>query len=1078
MANDRTLNYAQIARALLLSPDLDSATAQEHLTSLGFSDPARADRLLQDLAQEPPIRERFAQVAPYLLEFLRNCSHPDMALSNLHRLLNTGLDPLGTYHFWSDYPVALERLIILLSDSQLLADILIRDPGLLDLIYDPEALLEPKTRAQMTAELTQRLQAFRTTQAQRNALRRYKRQEFLRIAARDLLAYADLATATRELSDLAEALLQVALSFARAHLEAQYGPPRPGEKGESSPPQFAIIGMGKLGGRELNYNSDIDVLFVYHGDGQTHPPQADQQPLSNREFFERLARRLLSDIGDLTEEGRAFRVDARLRPEGSSGPLVRSLDGYLSYYEAWGEPWETQALLKARFVAGDPELGRRFEALAETIAYGQQLDLAAITAIRETKRRLEQRAVAEGTEQTDVKQGYGGIRDIEFTVQLLQLVHGLQDPRVRQVSTLEALNALQAAGYLSEEERSTLAQAYIFLRHLEHYLQLQQDVPRFALPDDPAGLTALAKRMGYTDTPHRSAGEQFRRAYEQHSQQVRRLCERLFYHPLPETDPLPIPPHAGGRKGGPPRRRGEEKGARLRLLLDPLVPHEEAAAALENCGFRQPAEARRRLIFLAYGEPPMRLPERIQQVFVHLLPRLLAALSRTPDPDAAIKHFEQFITRAGGRQMFYEFLAQNPPMIDLLCLIGGASEYLSRTLVDHPEYLDLITDPATMERPKYKEELRTELRDRLAPLRTDDLRLADLRHYKRRELFRIGVRDLEGRDSLEDTLAQISDLADVCLEIALNLVTPTPAQRGKKGELPFAVIGLGKLGSRELHYSSDLDLLFVCAPSLPAGKEGVAEDLATRFLKAVTDPLHDGVLYHLDTRLRPFGPSGQLVRTLESYRHYYQIHGEVWERLALTRARFVAGDPELGRQFVTLAHEIAYSSGLSADDLAAIRHLKRRVETERPDLVHPLSSRSRKDKRERVDVKLIPGGIFELEFLVQTLQLKYGAEHPRLRCPNTLAALYALREEKLLPPENADLLIRAYRRLRRLECRLQLVHERSSAAFNLTPDELALVARRLGYAPDDRTAQTFWQECQSLLHSVHAIYTRLIGLEA
>jgi len=1032
------LDLAEVARQLVLAPDLDPAQVRGWLEALGFEEPEGVDRRLQQLAGPPPIREAFAEIAPELLRCLRDCPAPDLALHNLNRFVQRG-DPSAIYHLWKDDPESLAWMVALMSTSQLLADILIRNPEYLAPLLEPAALDHEKGVETMVAELAQRVRPFHTLEAQQNVLRRYKRQEFLRLGARDILGRADLKTITRELSALAEAEIRIALECVERDLQARQGPP-------PTSSAFAIIGMGKLGAQELNYNSDIDILFVYHETGgRSSRGEASA-------YYEQVARGVLQAIGEMTPEGRVFRVDARLRPEGEQGPLVRSLDSYLDYYEAWAEPWESQALLKARPVAGDPDLGRRFQALAQEVAYGRQLDQAAINSIRENKRRLEERAARAGQARTQVKQGYGGIRDVEFTVQLLQLVYGLNDPRVRVANTWEALEALAQAGYLTEPEREQLEQSYLFLRRVEHQLQIQQEVPRQALPEHPAELRALAKRMGYFDGAWTPATERFLDAYRWHTEQVRSLCTQLFFHPLP-AGPAAFSPE-------------------MQLLLDPLVQHEEGAAPLRDQGFRDPVEARRRLIFLAYGEPPMRLPERVQQVFAEILPRLLQGVTATPDPDAAIRNFERFISAVRGREMFYEFLRDQPRLIDLLCRLGGFSEPLSRTLIDHPEYLDLVTDRSVMAEPKGQAVFRRELAQRLAPLLQPELKLADLRRYKRREMFRIGVRDLTHAADLATTLAEISDLAEACLqaalEICLSSLSPPPPPSFR-----FAILGLGKLGGRELHYRSDLDVLFGHAAPQGADESArreayqTAEKLAESVLRAMGERTRHGVVFNLDARLRPFGQEGQLSRTVESYRDYYARQGEAWERLALTRARFVAGDPDLGRELLATLRQAAFQPGLSAADRAEIQRIKRRIERER-----------RHGGPGSIDLKLDPGGILDIEFLVQVLQLEHGREHPEVCIPNTGEALQALGQAGLLAEEEAAFLREAYQRLRQWELRLQLVSEHSSAVLQGDEASLAAAARRLEYPGDSEAekAARLQADYAATLAGVRAAYERIVGI--
>lgn len=991
---------------LFLAPEREPQ-AVARLAEWGFLHPQRADRWLQELAGGPEVREVFLRLAPSLLEHLRESPAPEMALGNLVRFVEVWGERRGLYEFWEEAPWALERSVRLMALSQVFADILVRHPELMDLLADTEQLARRRSLAEMLAEARRSLTAFRSLERQWNALRRFKRREFLRIGARDWLGLANLPEALQELSDLAEACSQAALEVCWAALEEEWGHPL---RSDGRSAEFAIIGMGKFGARELNYNSDIDVMFVYDGEGETRG--GPRPPLSNRLFFERLARLWLEAMGRMTEEGRVFRVDARLRPEGETGPLVRSLDGYINYYEAWAEPWEMQALIKARAVAGSESLRQRFEALAQEVAFRRHLDADALYSLRRMKQQLEEREVAQGLAERQVKQGYGGIRDIEFTVQLLQLVYGVENPRLRVASTLGALEALAQEGILSEEEREVLEQSYLFLRRVEHLLQIQGEVPQQTLPEAPEELERLARRMGYQPREGETAAERFLKAYAWHTGRARRLCEQLFFHPIPEGE-VPLPES-------------------LRRVLDPLLPHGEAATFLQEYGFRQPAEVRRRLIFLAYGEPPMRLPERVQRAFARLLPLLLERARETADPDLAIRHFERFVTALGGREMLYDFLLEQPDIAELLLLIGGASEALSETLIRHPEYLDFITDAAVMAAPKGLETFLEEMGERLGSLRTLEEKGEDLRRYRRREMFRIGVRDLEGRASVTETLQELSDLADASLRSALALL-----REEHGGGLPFAVMALGKWGGREIHYSSDLDVLFVYEARGEHPSEAEARsalELAEALLRVCNTPMREGKLFELDARLRPDGREGPLVRTLPGYLDYYRRRGEIWERMALTRLRWVAGDEELGRRFVEQVQEWVYHRPLSREEVEQLLQIHRRVEREKGPAPEVL------------DVKLSPGGLFDVEFLTQMLLLQHGPGRPEVRSTNTFQALRRLHEAEVLSSEEAEVLLKGYLALRGLELKLQLVTERSFAQLH-TQEEWQRAARRLGH-PD------------------------------
>ncbi len=956
-----------------------------------------------------------------LLAEAANAPDPDGATVNLARLSDE-VGGLTLPRLLAGDPRFAHDALFLLGLGSLPGDALVRDPGLLDILYERSLLDSEKDPNALAREAIAVLRRHQDRERRRAALRRWKRQQFLRIIARDYLLHRPPQTVTREISAVADACVRAALAAAVA--DRGYEPDADGRV-----PGLAVIGLGKWGSRELNYNSDIDLLCVrvpYEG-GLTAEQWA--------EVVTAVAR----DIDEPTSEGRVFRVDFRLRPEGASGALVPTLEACASYYQTHGAAWEAQMLTRARCVGGDWRIGRQFEALAEQVAYGARVGREGIAEIRRNRSRIEQRAELS----RDVKESRGGIRDIEFTVQLLQLVRGVTDPAVRHRNTWHALDTLARAGVLTELERLRLSEAYDFLRRVEHSLQIQPVSPTKLLPENEPALRRLARGLHYRDGRGQTAVERFLEDYRSYTAAAKELCDRLFFNPIPLAD--------------------HDTAEQIRDLLDPHLADDEAARHLADIPFADPAEARRRLVFLAHGEPPMRLPEEIQAVFVQLLPALLTVVQRMPDPDAALLWFQRFVARAGGRELFYRFLLEYPPGIELLCRIGGYSEALAQTIVDHPEYLDRVIDPRfTSEQPS-RDELRSLLTARLAPLRSPALRLDDLRRWRRREVFRIGVQDLLGTLTCEQVTRALTDVAEVCLDALL-----TEGRQAVPGavDLPFAIIGCGKLGGGELHYSSDLDVLFVYQSDDPNALS-VAEKLAQWLSQESERRTRAGALHELDARLRPFGRNSQLSRSVKGYRNYYTAHGQTWERLALSRARAVAGDAEVGLAFEALAREVAFAAPLDDAALHELRQIKGRVETERAD-----------DSAGQLDLKLHAGGIMEIEFLAQILQIRHLP--PEAGRQNTCEALQQLRAAGVLSTEETDTLTRSYRLLRRFEIRLQLVLERSSGLLPLDPEGLAAAAKRLGWSLSEATEkpEQLLADLREWMRAVREIYARRIGLES
>ena len=793
-------------------------------------------------------------------------------------------------------------------------------------------------------------------------LRRAKRLALLEIAARDLAGEIDLEIAGTALADLADGCLAATLEIV--------GPPE----------SFTIIAMGKLGGRELNYCSDIDLMFV-----------AEQSEL---EEATKAATRLLSELGAVAPEGQAYRIDMNLRPEGRSGALVRSLDGYLEYYRRWAHTWEFQALIKARACAGDAELGDRFVEATRALVFPERVTAEGIENLRKMKTRVEEHAQrsarkSRSDETDDVKLGPGGIRDVEFSIQLLQLVHGGTDETVRSTNTLQALASLVDGGYVAEDDGAGLSVDLRWLRNVEHRIQLWQERQVHVLPRDEEARSALAHAMGFRDSPSASAAGRFEEAHARVLTDVRGRFEKLFYRPMVEA------------------------------LADPAtskLSREALQERLQVLGFRDVVRAARTLDGLVSGTT------RRAKLFRVLTPALLRFLSSTPLPDGGLFHFLRLGEALESRADILGALRDNPPGIEFLARVLGSGRLLGEVLIHVPEELAGIADPRGPGGIKDRERLVHEGKASLG-WRDPDHRLDGLRRFKRREMLRIGLSDLSGAD-VADVGRTLSSLADACVEAALDDVM-----------IPFAVIGMGKLGGCELNYASDIDVLFVHEGD-PSEGEVVAESL----LRAIGEVTPEGQAFRMDAALRPEGKSGPLTRTLDSYLEYYKRWSEPWEHLALIKARASAGDEALGQRFVDATRELAFPRRPAKEAVAQIRHLKARMEKERiPRGVEP-----------RRHLKLGPGGLSDVEFAVQMIQLHHGANVPALRVPGTLDALTAARSADLLEDLDGARMDETYRFLMRLRNRMFMMDGRPNDVLPTKTEDLDALGIALGYRQQPR----------------------------
>jgi glutamate-ammonia-ligase adenylyltransferase len=743
---------------------------------------------------------------------------------------------------------------------------------------------------------------------------------------------------------------------------------------------FAVIAMGKWGARELNYASDIDLVLVHD--------IADEDETASRAAALALAAAFVTTLSARAGDGSGLIVDADLRPEGSTGPLSRSLSSYAQYYDRWGESWELQALLKARPVAGDVDLGERFMALVGKVIWEGGLDVDALRNIR----RLKEEAEA-GARPSDIKRSRGGIRDVEFSVQLLQLVHGRLEPELRQPGTLEALQALADFGFIGEEDRDRLDGAYRFLRDLEHRIQLWDLRQTQDLPSDPERKAQLGRSLGMTQDPARQLDE---RLAEVRSV-VRDVHERLYFRPI--LDAL---------VGSPSARLGIE----------------QAALRLEALGFGDVNAARRALEELTSGL------SRRSRAMHQVLPLMLDWLSLTPDPDLGLAQLRIVLANTPDHAALVTLLQVNPLAGERLCRLLGTSRLIGDLIDRIPEFVPRLADERLMGEIRRASEETERLIGLLESRPDPDARIGTIRRMARRRKLRIAARDILDQADTVTTLRSLTDSADAAAAGALYVASggdPTG----------FTVIAMGKWGGGELSYGSDLDVMYLYDEE---SKREWASRIPAGLAKVLSGPSRHGAAYELDAELRPEGRKGPMARSLEGYRRYYEEWAEPWEMLALIKARVAAGDVVVGGMWSEIVERFVWRPHLPPDFIRSIREIKARVEKERipagedPDY----------------HLKLGPGSISDVEFLTQLLQLRHGGQAPRLRVPGTLEALDLLAGEEILQPFEQRALSESYLFCTRVRLRLHLQIGRAVDSLPTRADELGSLAASLGF---DRAAE-------------------------
>ncbi|MEV4943828.1 bifunctional [glutamine synthetase] adenylyltransferase/[glutamine synthetase]-adenylyl-L-tyrosine phosphorylase [Streptomyces zaomyceticus] len=948
----------------------------------GFTDPSRAEQLL-DVPELSALRGDSV-----LLDALGATADPDLALRGLVRLAEA--QPETERQTFTTTLLAAkpfrDRLLGVLGASEALADHLAKHPRDWESLVTYEAAdLHPGV-AEFERGLAEAVDAVSLRVAYRRCL--------LAIAARDVCGTTDVAQAAAELADLATATLRAALAIARTAAPA-----------DAAMCRLAVIAMGKCGGHELNYVSDVDVIFV----GEPAEGADEGKAL---QAATRLASHLMRICSETTVEGTIWPVDANLRPEGRNGPLVRTLSSHLAYYQRWAKTWEFQALLKARAVAGDPELGADYIDAVSPLVWQATERENFVPDVQKMRRRVVDNIPAAQIER-ELKLGPGGLRDVEFAVQLLQLVHGRSDAGLHSGSTLDALAALAGGGYVGRADAAQLDEAYRFLRAMEHRIQLYRLRRTHLVPEDEADLRRLGRSLGLRTDPVAELNKEWKR----HAAVVRRLHEKLFYRPLLDAFAQLAP--------------GE-------IRLSPKA----AGQRLEALGYEDPAAALRHLEALASGVSRKAAIQRT------LLPVLLGWFADSADPDAGLLGFRKVSDALGKTPWYLRLLRDEGAAAENLARVLSAGRLAPDLLLRAPEAVALLGDPEGL-KPRGRDHLEQEVLAAVGRAGDAEQAVAAARGVRRRELFRTAAADLIGSYGTEDSPREPDPgaLVDRVGEAVTDLNAATiagalrAAVRAEWGdELPtrFAVIGMGRFGGRELGYGSDADVLFVHEP-----REGVDEQEAANAANRVVAemrrllqlPTADPPLL-IDADLRPEGKSGPLVRTLKSYAAYYRRWSLVWESQALLRAEPMAGDLDLADRFIELVDPLRYpAEGLGEDAVREIRRLKARMESERlPRGADPT-----------LHAKLGRGGLSDVEWTVQLLQMRHGWAEPGLRTTRTREALRAAHAAGLIPTEEAQTLDEAWVLATRVRNAVMLVRGRPGDTFPSDPRELAAVGRYLGY---------------------------------
>lgn len=952
--------------AQLFAADFDAAAFHFTLHAFGLTDAPRAEKLLRSLAQTPAERDALAPVFDALLENLSRSPDPPRALLNLSNLADRVSDRAAFFARLKNNASAHARLMELLSWSQALADAVVSSAANLDAVFAGGRALSRGELRQMADEC-----------ADLDELRRFRKAQFLRIGLLDLESRTwrdveDFNLVVRQISDLAQVVIERALAMVS----------------DNGCHNFCVLLMGKGGARELNYSSDVDLIFL----------------AENRADSAHIGEKLLRALNEITAAGQLWRADMRLRPEGTKGPLVTPLAYALSYYESYAAAWEWQALIKARAVAGDARLARRFRKFTRAIAWARRADDAHLREVWEMKRRSEKTPA--GSDGRDLKNGPGGIRDTEWVVQQLQMMVGPTYSPARVADTLGAIAVLDEIHVLAPEEARALRDGYLWLRVAEHRLQLWKEQAIRQLPERADEKAALARRLG---CPWRGAAAA-RWLDEENARvraDVRALCERLFWA-------FSVDNHDWESRLPP-----------LALADKPRIER------------------------LASGTTNHPLPAPLSRQIRAVLPGALRGIDRAANPEKALVAFENLCEASGNRLSLLRALDGAPRLSDAIWTILGGSQFMAQTLARFPELLDLTANRELLKNPRSRDDARASCRSYCLAFRD---RAGALRRWRAREFLRIGLRDLVLDASPLEITDEISFLAGACLELATEEVGRT--LRPASYQIEFAVLGMGKLGGVEMHYASDCDVMFVYQS--PDGEEiggneasgnEVGADAATarrwaeELMRFMGERTSDGAGWEVDARLRPHGSSGPLASSPAALREYFENPQRsgfaAWERQALIRARIVAGDVRVGARAMALIRNVTFPRDWNAAWADELRHMKSRIEHELGGDFAPAGARGGVG----FDVKLGRGGLRDIEWSAQWLAMRWGARFLSLQTPGTMRQLEAARDAELISPAEFEQLELAYLWLRRAELRLQIAREGGASAIKRESPDFTIWAR-------------------------------------
>ncbi len=994
---------------LIFAEESTNTELEDVYRRLKFKDIESADRNLQSLAGEADEREILSKFIYQLLLTISDSPDPDKALINWSRFTDAILSKHSFFIELLEDPSIITYLTLIFSSSQFLSDILIRNPEYFDWLIFEGNLRRDKTCEDFQEEASSLMQVFKKRDSARNALCRLKRREILRIALRDLLGITDFKNIVSELTYLADSIITVAVDLCYEEMVRSCGRPiceKEELKGKES--CYSVVALGKLGGYELNFSSDIDLMFIYEDEGETdgiiNGEKHKEKIITNHQFFCKLTERVINLLSEAGKEGVLYRTDIRLRPEGDRGPIARSIDSYRIYYFTQGRIWEKLALLKARCICGDIAFHKSFYELADAFKYSDINPAELITETIKLKEMIDGQLKNSDEYYREVKRGYGGIREIEFICGVFQLLFGGDNRELRCLSTLDTLQKLKKLKKISEIEEDSLRNSYVFLRTVEHRLQVVNELQAHTIPKDRYELRRLAKRMNIDFSNDEEAEHMFMSKYRKVTDDVHNIYQKVLK-----------------------KEKIDNKSYGIEILFDDNAGTNEIFTLLKRYSFVDVESVHRILRSLLFGSRESYVSNIARKSFESVLQNLLEFCSNTPFPDKAITFFEEFVESYKARDYIYQMVEANPKLLELLIRVFGTSDFLSRQMIAHPEIFDMIAEPELLSLTQSIEEKEKALRANLKSFKTLEDKLTYLRKERKLNVILIGINDLLEIINWEEVSNRLSELAKLFVKIVFELTKEKYEKKYGVPESRICLIAMGKLGGNEITYHSDLDIVSVySSDGYTNGAESIDNftyfsKLTSNVVSSLSEMGEEGYIYKVDMRLRPEGKNSPITALVERYYDYYKNKAMLWEYQSFLKASYLAGDESLADEFIKNVRNIIVENVSKFNLKKEIVSMRKRLEGKEKLSQWALSH-----------IKNGRGGISDIDFIVQYLQLKNYESYSDVFEANTFQAIKKLCELNILDESSCQELQKYYGFLRHLDNRTRLIFY---PQYSLFPEE-------------------------------------------